>query len=141
MKRRFVQIDGELVEVTPGYSAAPRADYHVMPDIEPFKANDGAEIKGRAHWREHLKATGALEMGHADVASAQAAHERKREAHRERLQNASRIAAEAPHANVLTDHSGRSSIAVNVLNRLHGRPMPDRKTIIKIGLEEARRRR
>lgn len=63
-KRRFVQINGELVEVTPDYIPEPRADYHVMGDIQPYKSMlDGREITSRSRHREHLKDHGCIEVG------------------------------------------------------------------------------
>ena len=140
MKRRFVQIDGELVEVGADYLPTPRADIHIIPDIEPFKANDGAVINGRAHWRNHLKATGTVEMGHSDVRSMEAAHARKKAAHQERLRTsaAKAVSRDVPVVDARVDHS---RIAARVAERLEGRPVPERKTLIKIALEEARRSR
>lgn len=66
MKRRFVQINGELVEVGLDYQPLPKADYYVMPDFQPFVDNTGTHITGRAHYREHLASRGAVEMGHSD---------------------------------------------------------------------------
>lgn len=64
MRRRFVQINGELVEVGPDYLPTPRADHHVMPDIKPYKSMiDGKEITSRSHHREHLRAHGCVEIG------------------------------------------------------------------------------
>lgn len=65
-RRRFVQINGELIEVGPDYVPLPKADYHVMPDFEPFVDNTGTHITGRAHYREHLKSRNAVELGHSD---------------------------------------------------------------------------
>lgn len=65
MKRRFVQMpDGELVEVSPNYVAEPRADYHVLDDINPYRSMiDGKEITSRSHHREHLRMHGCIEVG------------------------------------------------------------------------------
>ena len=59
--------------------------HHVMGDIEPFRSPDGVMITGRKQWREHLKNTDSIEMGHADVKYAQAEWNRKKEVQRERL--------------------------------------------------------
>lgn len=70
MRRRFVQINGELVEVSQDWRPEPQADYHVMPDFDPFVDNTGTPIMGRAHYREHLKKHDAVEMGHSDFKNA-----------------------------------------------------------------------
>lgn len=64
MKRRFVQINGELVEVGLDYQADPRADVHVMTDIKPYRSMiDGGMITSRSHHREHLREHGCIEVG------------------------------------------------------------------------------
>jgi hypothetical protein len=140
MKRRFVQIEGELVEVGIDYLPSPRVDQHIIPDIEPFKANDGTVIRGRAHWRDHLKATNTVEMGHSDVRAAEAVHAKRKAAHAARVSRSLAIATQSdiPVVESRVDHS---RIAARVAERLEGRPTPPRTTLIKIALEEARRNR
>ena len=59
MKRRFIQIDGVLHEVTPDYVPEPRADYHVMPDIKEYRSMlNGEVITSRSRHREHLRERG-----------------------------------------------------------------------------------
>lgn len=63
-RRRFVQIDGELIEVGAGYVPEPRNVHHVMPDIQPYTSMiDGSTITSRSHHREHLKRHGCVEIG------------------------------------------------------------------------------
>ena len=63
MRRRFVQIAGELVEVGPDYVPEPRTAF-VMPDIQPYRSQiDGSTIASRSHHREHLRAHGCIEVG------------------------------------------------------------------------------
>lgn len=63
-RRRYVQINGELVEVSPDWREEPRADHHVMPDIKPYRSMiDGREISSRSTHREHLKAHRCIEVG------------------------------------------------------------------------------
>ena len=63
-RRRFVARDGELVEIPLDYQPEPRADYHVMPDIQPYKSMiDGREITSRSRHREHLRDHGCEEVG------------------------------------------------------------------------------
>ncbi len=141
MRRRFIQLDGELVEVGSDYAPTPRDGHYVIPDINPFVSNDGTPIKGRAHWRDHLKATGGVELGHSDVKAMQSQHAKKKSAHQERLNKAHQFVRANSDVRVTEAKVDRSRIAVDVANRLHGRPMPERKTLIRIALEEARRKR
>jgi hypothetical protein len=64
-RRRFIQQpDGELVEVDRDYRPEPRAEYHVMGDIAPYKSMiDGSMISSRSRHREHLKQHGCVEVG------------------------------------------------------------------------------
>lgn len=62
MRRRFVQKDGELIEVSLDYVPEPRQ--HVMKDIQPYRSMiDGREITSRSTHREHLRAHGCIEVG------------------------------------------------------------------------------
>src|SRR3954462_3149290 len=56
-RRRFIQQpDGELVEVDRDYRPEPRAEYHVMGDIAPYKSMiDGSMISSPSPHRQHLK--------------------------------------------------------------------------------------
>lgn len=139
MRRSYVQIDGVLYEK--GTEPLPEV-HHVMGDFEPFKANDGTVIRGRAHWRDHLKATNGIEMGHSDIRAAQTRHERAKAERQEKVAQAMKAAypVDLPYREGGQEYR-RSSVAANVLNRLEGRPVPDRKTVLKIALEEARRKR
>jgi hypothetical protein len=77
VKRTWVfPSDGsEPYEKTAGRSA----DYTtVMGDIAPFMSPDGKMIEGRKQWRDHLKRTDSIEMGHSDVKYAQARMEQEK---------------------------------------------------------------
>ena len=63
MRKRFVQINGELVEVGV-YSGQPKVAPDIMPDIKPYISQvDGSLITSRSRHREHLKAHGVVEVG------------------------------------------------------------------------------
>lgn len=63
MRRRFLQINGELVEVPLDYIAEPKGPL-VMRDIAPYKSMiDGSEITSRSRHREHLRAHRCIEVG------------------------------------------------------------------------------
>jgi hypothetical protein len=79
MKRTWVYpSDGsEAYEVTRGeYRNESMAS--VMGDMAPFMSPDGVMIEGRKQWREHLKRTDSIEMGHSDVKYAQQEWNRKK---------------------------------------------------------------
>lgn len=62
MRRRFVQINGELVEY--GQHAAEPVAPLVMPDIKPYTSMiDGREITSRSVHRDHLRQHGCVEIG------------------------------------------------------------------------------
>lgn len=64
MRRRWVYVDGEAIEVDQDYTSEPRPEYHVMPDIQPYRSMiDGSVITSRSRHREHLKAHGCVEVG------------------------------------------------------------------------------
>lgn len=62
MRRRFIQINGELVEY--GSHIQERIAPDVMGDIQPYQSMiDGQMITSRSKHREHLKAHGCVEVG------------------------------------------------------------------------------
>ena len=63
MRKRFLQIDGELVEVGV-LSGKPRQLPEIMPDIQPYKSMiTGETIKSRSQHREHLREHNCQEIG------------------------------------------------------------------------------
>lgn len=66
MRRRYVMIDGELVEVGNDYvNERPATVAHnIIPDISPYRSMiDGSVITSRSHHRAHLKAHECIEIG------------------------------------------------------------------------------
>lgn len=59
-RRRWVQIDGELIEVTPDYVGEQRNHNRVHGDLhyDGLRAPDGTDISTRTKHREYMKATG-----------------------------------------------------------------------------------
>ncbi len=140
MKRTYAWRDGELVELTP---EAVSELHYIQPDLAEFQSPDGARIGGRAQWKEHLKVTGSIEMGHADIQAQSEKWEQKKAKNRERL---SRNTGDVRPAVIPEDvqPTERSRLSAEMLNRLDGRPVPDRKTLIQLTRETAialRRRR
>ena len=63
MRKRYVQRNGELVEVGLGYVPEPRSSL-IMPDIKPYQSMiDGRMITSRSKHREHLRAHNCIEIG------------------------------------------------------------------------------
>lgn len=66
MRTRYVQHPDthELIEVSADYTPEPRADIHIIGDIQPYKSMvTGEMIGGRRQHREHLKMHGCIEVG------------------------------------------------------------------------------
>ena len=65
MRRRWVyDKSGRAIEVTEDWTPEPRSEYHIMPDIKPYKSMiDGREITSRSKHREHLRANDCVEIG------------------------------------------------------------------------------
>jgi len=64
VRRRYVQIDGELVQVSHDYTPEPRSEYHIMGDIQSYRSMiDGTVITSRSRHREHLRAHNCIEVG------------------------------------------------------------------------------
>lgn len=64
MRRRYVQLDGELVEVGADFRPEPRPGMLIIGDIQPYRSMvDGRIIEGRRQHREHLKAHQLIEVG------------------------------------------------------------------------------
>lgn len=66
MRHRFVQIDGQLVEVSKDYRQTKHANdaHNVIPDIAPYQSmQTGETISGRRQHREHLRQHNLVEIG------------------------------------------------------------------------------
>ena len=66
MRQRYIQIDGQLIEVTPDYKQERHANdaHNIIPDIQPYQSMaTGEMIGGRRQHREHLRAHGLVEIG------------------------------------------------------------------------------
>lgn len=71
MRKRYVQIDGELIEISDDYS--PPVAPMVQGEIQPYQNMvDGGWIQSRAEHRELLKRTGLVELGNEKIAPKQA---------------------------------------------------------------------
>lgn len=121
------------------YSEFPGVE--VIDDIPRFKSPSGVYIEGRSQWREHLKRTDTIEMGHSDMAWSKNQWGKRKDAHNDRLRGAVETvtAWSHPTEKQLEAPIRRNDLQIEMANRLHGRPMPDRKTMIKLTLDEMKR--
>jgi len=70
VRKRWIQTDSGLVEVTPDYKQAIPADaaHGVVADIEPYQSMvDGSLITSRRAHREHLKRHNVIEIGNEKI--------------------------------------------------------------------------
>lgn len=136
MKRtyRWDEKQGKMIEVTPQRSV----DVHyVQPDLEPFQSPDQAVITSRTQWREHLKATDSVEFGHSDMKAQQESWNKRQEQHRERVDRAKQYVKEYDRPQEVREYK-RSNLNVEMANKLHGRPTPNRVEMIKLTMETAK---
>lgn len=136
MKRtyRWDEKQGKMIEVTPQRSV----DVHyVQPDFEPFQSPDQAVITSRTQWREHLKATDSVEFGHSDMKAQQESWNKRQEQHRERVDRAKQYVKEYDRPQEVREYK-RSNLNVEMANKLHGRPTPNRVEMIKLTMETAK---
>ena len=136
MKRtyRWDEKQGKMIEVTPQRSV----DVHyVQPDFEPFRSPDQAVITSRTQWREHLKATDSVEFGHSDMKAQQESWNKRQEQHRERVDRAKQYVKEYDRPQEVREYK-RSNLNVEMANKLHGRPTPNRVEMIKLTMETAK---
>ncbi len=137
-RRRWIYIGEEAVEVDNAYR--PVELHHVMPDVEPFRSNDGKIIKGRRQWKEHLKNTNGVEMGHDDIQKQTQVWRNKQEVHRAKLQKHQAVVSEATaKLPERFDPTPRSRLSAEVANRLHGKEAPSRRELINLAVELKRR--
>lgn len=112
--------------------------FHVMPDLQPFRDSTGVIIESRAKYREHLKRVGGIEFGPSDIAQLTAKHAERKQHYAARMQ---RAREQAPIVDSGLARPVASRIAARVAERLEGRPVPDRKTLINIAVEEVERKK
>jgi hypothetical protein len=135
MRRTYAWRNGALIELS---VSEIQAIPNVQDDIAEFRSPDGKRIRGKAQWREHLKRTGTIEMGHSDMRNVQEKWGKKREAFAQKVSRGTEGVKEvAPREGEIRPRE-LSRVDTEMANRLYNRPMPDRKTLIKLSLETAR---
>jgi hypothetical protein len=65
MRTRYIQDSkGRLIQVDENWTPEPRSDYHIMPDIKPYRSMaDGSLVNSRSAHREMLKRNNCFEVG------------------------------------------------------------------------------
>ena len=122
----------EMVEVLK--QQAEHNSANLLTDLEPFTNPDGAFIKSRSHWRQHLKATDCVEMGHSDIKSSQDDWARKKQLHENKMRNSAQFVKEHTGPGEVRE-AKRSSLGVEMANKLYNRPTPGRKEMIQLTME------
>ena len=138
-RQRYIAVGNKWVAANEAAEMAELTAPMIMPDIAPFRSSDGAYISGRSAWREHLKATGTVELGHSDVAAQRNEWNRKRQTFQSRLEMSKEAVREASPPTGEVRPIKRTNLNVEIANRLHNRPAPDRKELIKLTLDLAKR--
>lgn len=136
--RRYVWDDAAkaMVEILPENRGAV---HEVMPDLEAFKSADGAEIGSRAQWREHLKRTDTVELGHSDIGAMKSNWDKRKQANAERVARGAKFVQNRSGEEINHDRPREvSRLTRELANRLDGRPTPERKMLIKLSLDVAR---
>ena len=129
MRRRYVQIGTELFEITDTVSVQAPV---IIDDFKPWFDTSGKEIQGRRQWREHLHTIGAVELSKHDLEMAAERHMTRKTALLTKVEPGVHAQGAKPVE--------RSQTACRLLERLEGRPKPDRKTIIQMAIEERMRK-
>lgn len=110
----------------------------IMADMPEFQSIDGAVISGRAAWREHLKKTDCIEMGHSDMKASQESWAKRKAAHNDRLRGQLAVSQEFNQPTEIKEFK-RSNLNVEMANKLHNRPPPGRIEMLKMTIEQMKR--
>ena len=65
MRTRYIQdAKGNLIQVDESWRPEPRSDYHIMPDIKPYRSMaDGTWVSSRSTQREMLQRNNCIQIG------------------------------------------------------------------------------
>jgi hypothetical protein len=138
MKRSYIWNGSSFVEKS---SSASKNIHYVQGDLAEFRTASGVQITGgRRQYREHLKESGNVEVGASEIIAMQEKWNSRQSDHRARVAKGAKYIREVETSTDDIRPYERSRMNNEVRNRLEGRPMPDRVTLIKMSLEEARRR-
>lgn len=114
---------------------------YVQPDLKPWRDTSGKVIEGRRQWREHLKATDTIELDHAAMQEMQSKWEKRKQAAAEKTKKlADTVIGTWQEPEPIPEGKPALRLWCKVAERLEHRPTPPRKVLIKIILEELRRK-
>lgn len=132
-QQRFVEAGRRMSEI-----------HYVQPDIAEFRTPGGKHISGRTAWREHLKRSNSIEMGHSDLKRAKEKWDGRQSDFRDKLKAGEKAGVgprELPDIGPkgeLRNEYQMTRLNQEVRNRLDGRPLLERKMLLKLTLETAR---
>ena len=105
--------------------------HYIQPDI--------SEHGGRAKWRERLKQNGSIEMSPREMHEASQKFRAKKAEFEAKIEAGRKYTTPRADVDVMESKPYEMSrLNKEVANRLDGRPVPDRKMLIKMTLETAR---
>ena|SRR5580765_61335 len=78
MRRRFIQINGKLIEVGPGYRAPPRGADEILWNDRAYQDMNDPRFNSRKSHREYMKRNGLSTMDDYKDQWAKQAKERER---------------------------------------------------------------
>ena len=114
----------------------------VIPDIAPFVDTTGKVIEGRRQWREHLKSIDAVEMGHADIKEAESKWAKRQREAAAKVEQQTKVQLKTDWQepkDIERDPTSHKRLWCKVAERLDGRPVPSRKQLLRIVIEEAKK--
>jgi hypothetical protein len=130
--------DAERQEFVPKERKASDLHY-VQGDLEEFRNTDGTMIGGRRQWREHLKSTDTIEMTAKDLQLSRERWNSRKADFQDRIRPSEKSGVRPVNVDVMSAPDPQASlIQREVMNRLDGRPTPERKMLIKMTLDAAR---
>jgi len=113
------------------YVREPSQHHFVQPDFE--------EYGGRTKWRERLKANDTIELSPKELAQARDKWNSKKADFNAKLATGEKLNVRPVDTDVMAAPAyERSRLNKELLNRLDGRPVPERKMLIKLALETNR---
>lgn len=104
-----------------------------------FVQPDFAEHGGRAKFRERLKQNGSIEVSAKDMAQMKEKWDSRKAEHASKMARNEKFMTPVNNVDVMTERRYEMSPAAKELaNRLDGRPVPERKMLIKLAIETQR---